>query len=118
MSTVNCTNCTKILSDQDTTNIQCDGCKWPIHLACTGLSAEDRVMRNSEKCLKIFCSVCNASLDIKTLLASFKNDLSKKQEEMKIKFCQINQKLSNFEHSTTPQFAQEAIIECTDLRML
>lgn len=90
---VTCANCNKSVSDRDASKLQCDGCRRPIHLACTELSVEDRVTRQRSKCLKIVCNCCSAAMDqfgdIKLLLESFKSEFRRELDDFKSKFNEI-----------------------------
>lgn len=98
-----CANCTKPVLPSDSMKLQCDGCKRLIHVTCTDLPQDDRVTRRRVKCLKVLCNSCGAnleaSLDIKGLIESFKNDIRRELEDVKLKIETLNEKLTAVEGS-------------------
>lgn len=99
-----CANCTKPVLPSDSSKLQCDGCKRMIHVACTDLPQDDRITRRRIKCLKVLCNSCSAnlesSLDIKGLIESFKNDMRRELEDVKLKIDTLNEKLTAVENSS------------------
>lgn len=92
-----CANCTGAIAGKP--SLQCDCCKRDIHVACTGLQADDRITRTRARCIKIVCHTCSGNIeqlaDLKASFNEMKTSLLNKIEALEQKFGEVSNSVTS-----------------------
>ena len=113
-----CVNCKASTADvRATARIQCNSCKLDLHVACTGLSADDhsRLTRLKIKTLKILCNGCNDNFDqltaVRESITTLKSELLDKIDLLNTKISQLETRSNSQSSIMSPKTLEEVTSE-------